>query len=147
MGPSGVHVVTAAPDPGPPASGSSVVVHARLAADLVAALLPPRYRDRVRPVLCRTDRAEVADLVDGILVTSPAPLEHILRSSPVVLSTSEVDEIARRLVTGLEPFPVTLVAERRARRWLWAVLAGALATVSGAAGAAAQGLVPLPPGW
>lgn len=48
--------------------------------------LPPRYRGHVRPVLCRTDDHPSAESVDGVLVTTRETLEHILRSSPVVLS-------------------------------------------------------------
>lgn len=100
--PSGVHVVTAVPTVPPP----DVLGSGRAAADVVTALLPQRYRDRVRPVLCRMESEPMAELVDGVLVTTPDTLEHIVRSSPVVLSTSEVNDVALRLDARLEPFPV-----------------------------------------
>ena len=62
------------------------------AAGVVASLLPQRYREQVRPVLCRVDDVAMAELVDDVLVTSPTTLEHIVASSPPVLSTSEVNE-------------------------------------------------------
>lgn len=144
--PSGIHVVTSLTGDDAPQPASPEALRARAAAEAVASLLPPRYRGRVRAILCRTDGAEVADLVGEVLVTSSVPLEHILRSSPVVLSTSEINEVGMRLGARLEPFPVPQVRERRRRGWWRAVLAlGAL----GAAGAAtvAQDLVPLVLPW
>lgn len=85
-------------------------------ADAVGALLPARYRSRVRPVLCFREAEPVADLVDGVLVTSSMALEHILRSSPVVFSTSEVAELFTRLKTGLVQVPAV---PSRPRPW-WA---------------------------
>ena len=123
--PSGVHVVTSVPRAGTPRPGDQVVVHARAAAEVVAALLPARYRDRVRPVLRRTDEEQVVDLVEDVLVASVTPLEHILRASAVVLSTSEVNEVAHRLGAALEPFPVPVEPARRGRRRaLFAAAAG-----------------------
>lgn len=129
--PSGIHVVTTVPasrsgdgraghPAGAPAGHASdaaaaLVPAGRAAADVIAALLPVRYRARVRPVLCRTDHEAMADLVDGVLVTTPTTLEHIVRSSPVVLSTSEINDVAHRLDARLEPFPIGPV--RRRRRW------------------------------
>jgi hypothetical protein len=91
------------------------VTAAGAAAEVVAALLPPRYRGRVRAVLCRTDDAPVAQDVDGVLVTTLDTLKHVVSFSPVVLSTSEVNEIALRLSSHLEPCPV--VPTQRGRRW------------------------------
>jgi len=115
--PSGIHVVTFVADGATPLPGSPVVDRARAAADVVATLLPPRYRDRVQPVLCRTDPAEVVSLVEDILVTSPGPFEHILRSSRLVLSTSEVNEIGLRLGALLEAYPLSPVDRDRHRAW------------------------------
>jgi hypothetical protein len=101
--PSGIHVVTSVPA----GSDRFLVSRSKVAADLVASLLPERYRGRVRPVLCRLDDVALADLVNDVLVTTATTLEHIVRSSPVVLSTSEVEEVAQRLDARLEPFPMT----------------------------------------
>jgi hypothetical protein len=123
---SGIHVVTSVP------SGSDrfLVSRSRVAADLVASLLPERYRGRVHPVLCRVDDVAMADLVNDVLVTTAGTLEHIVRSSPVVLSTSEVNEVALRLDARLEPFPMT--PKPRQRRWTWrrALVAGVAAAAS-----------------
>ena len=133
---SGVHVVTslqAAEDPSTDAVlAARVVALSRSAADVVSSLLPPRYRGRVRPVLCSTDDVGMAELVDGVLVTSPTTFEHIVRSSPVVLSTSEINEVALRLDARLEPFP--LPSPKQAGRWnrRRTVLAGLVATAAGA---------------
>lgn len=107
---SGVHVVTSIP------AGDYVPVAAgHAAADVVSSLLPQRYRDRVRPVLCRRVDEPMADLVDDVLVTTAETLEHIVRSSPVVLSTSEINDVALRLDARFEPFPVA--PEVRRARW------------------------------
>lgn len=82
---------------------------------MIAALLPARYRGRVLPVLrCRHDET-VAHPARGVIVASPLTLEHILRASPVVLSTSEADEVAACLGSTLEAFPIELTQERK--RW------------------------------
>ncbi|HEX6877826.1 MAG TPA: hypothetical protein VF165_19355 [Nocardioidaceae bacterium] len=149
--PSGIHVVTslAAPAVGavdeiaPP----SVVAAGHTAADLVAAVLPRRYRNRVRPVVCRLDEVAMAELVDDVLVTSPSTLEHIVAASPVVLSTSEVNDVALRLAARLEAFPVPTPARRR--RWdrrhstAVALVAGSVAA-AGVALAERVGALPLP---
>jgi hypothetical protein len=135
--PSGVHVVTTLPPvarTGEPVVEPAVLARGRAAAAVVAALLPPRYRDRVRPVLCVADDVAVAELVDDVLVTSPSTLEHIVRSSPVVLSTSEVNDVALRLDARLERFPLAHARTRPRWRRGAAVLVSALAA-SGAAAA------------
>lgn len=140
--PSGVHVVTTLPVD----ADRFLVSRSRLAAELVAALLPERYRARVRPVLCREDDVAVADLVQDVLVTSATTLEHIVRSSPVVLSTSEINEVALRLDARLEPFPVAQVT--RPRRWSRRHSIAALAAIASAAAAGVLtqevGSLPLP---
>ena len=132
VAPSGVHVVTSAEattpagrsmsrtaaDSGgrrPPVVGAAELAATRAAADVVTALMPERYRGRVRPVLCCPDDVAVAEHHDGVLVASPDTLQHIVASSPVVLSTSEVNEITLRLGAHLEPYPV--VPRQRAGRW------------------------------
>lgn len=130
--PSGAHVVTvlpAAEDGGPDAV---LVAVGHTAADVVRSLLPARYGDRVRPVLCLDVAEPVADLVDGVLVTTGETLEHIVRSSPVVLSTSEAHDVALRLEAGLvaAPQPVHRPTGRRARRG--ALVAAVVAAVAAA---------------
>jgi hypothetical protein len=126
---SGIHVVTTVPAVADGRVADPAEVAAGLAtADLAASLLPARYRARVRPVLCRTDAAPMAELVEGVLVTSPSTLEHVLRSSPVVLSTSEINEVALRLDAALEPFPMgdcgaPRPGRRRALLARWAAVA------------------------
>jgi len=83
-------------------------------AHAVSALLPSRYRARVRPVLCFREAEPVADLVGGVLVTSSMALEHIARSSPVVFSTCEVAELFTCLQAGLAQVPPL---PARPRRW------------------------------
>ncbi len=145
---SGIHVVTAlrGEDPSTDAVlASRVVSLSRSAADVVSALLPQRYRGRVRPVLCSTDDVGMAELVDNVLLTSPTTLEHIVRYSPVVLSTSEINEVALRLDARLEPFP--LPAPKMPSRWNRprAVLAALLAAAgAGAVIAEQMGAVRLP---
>lgn len=147
--PAGVHVVTALlPDAGGGSIASPATIAAsHAAADLVAALLPPRYRDRVRPVLCSTDEVARAELVGDVLVTSPSTLEHILVSAPPVLSTSEVNDVGLRLDARLEPFP--LPGPPRRRRWrrrhtLVTTLAAACSAVAAAVLAQETGGFPLP---
>lgn len=147
--PSGIHVVTSVPAPsgdGTPAVG--VLAAGRAASDVVAGLLPERYRDRVRPVLCRTDAAPMAELLDGVLVTTPSTLEHVVRASPARLSTSEVGDVVRRLEAGLEPFPVEQPPD--ACPWRGRAVAGALAAAAAAVAAvvgAVVGVEGLPLPW
>lgn len=142
VAPSGVFVVsTAATCPGTPAASPGTaaaapgeMTAAGAPADVVATVLPARYRGRVRAVLCRTDGAAVAEDVDGVLVTTLDTLTHVVSRSPVVLSTSELDEIALRLSSHLEPWPVAAAQPRR--RWrrrhgrAFLGLAGTTATVA-----------------
>lgn len=149
--PSGIHVVTSLPAgigaSGGPVADPAFVVAGQAAAEVVAALLPQRYRGRVRPVLCRVDEVAMAELVGGVLVTSATTLEHIVSSSPVVLSTSEVNDVALRLDARLEPFPITHAQKRRPWR-RYGLVGGLVATVSAAAGAVLLtqevGALPLP---
>lgn len=163
MAPSGVFVVsTAAPSPttrpstspstspvtaiGAPGVAPGEVTAAQAAAEVVSALLPPRYRGRVRAVLCRTDDAPVAEDVDGVLVTTLDTLKHVVSFSPVLLSTSEVNEIALRLSSHLEPCPV--VPTQRGRRWRRRHTLAALGLVGlPTAAAALAWLELLPPSW
>jgi hypothetical protein len=99
------------------------------AGGLVAALVPARYRAHVRGVLTRSDEAG-ADVVDGVLVTSPDTLEHVVQHAPVVLSTSEVNEVALRLSALTEPFPEASAVPARGR---WRRRAAVLGTLAAAA--------------
>jgi hypothetical protein len=146
--PSGVHVLTTLPAPlrpGEPEVDPRILAAGRSAAEAVAALLPPRYRDRVRPVLCVPDDVALAELVEDVLVTSRITLEHIVGSSPVVLSTSEVNDVALRLDARLEPYPVAHVRSRPRWRRRAAVLVASVAAASGAGAVAlAHGSITLP---
>lgn len=147
--PSGVHVVTAA-TAGRVASNPATVTACREAAGAVAELLPPRYREKVRPVLRVVGDVAVADLTGDVIVTSETTLDHILRSSPVVLSTSEVNAVAARLEAQLEPYHVVPAAQRgRWRRRVLLLAAGLTAAAAAAASVVAlvPGLPELPPRW
>ncbi|HEX6248287.1 MAG TPA: hypothetical protein VFZ64_10485 [Nocardioidaceae bacterium] len=115
--PSGIHVVTSVPA-ALPGSDPGLVAVARTAADVVAALLPQRYRRWVRAVLSDSSAEPLAEMLEDVLVTTPDTLEHIVRSSPVRLSTSEVHDVVLRLEARLEPFPVVpaVASARRSRR-------------------------------
>lgn len=142
--PSGVHVVTVLPaaDQGGPDAVLVTVGHT--AADVVRSLLPPRYRDRVRPVLCVTAAEPVADLVDGVLVTTAETLEHIVGSSPVVLSTSEAHEVAGRLEAGLVAAPGTTPGPAGGRPRRSGLLLAAAAVAAAAAVLAERVVLALP---
>ncbi len=109
VGPSGVHVVLrhgARRDEdavGPDGLPVPDVTTAARAAVAVAALLPERYRARVRPELCLDDAGDVGTRSGPVLIASAHVLEHTWRHGPRVLSTSEILEIGRRLDVGLEP--------------------------------------------
>ena len=134
VGPSGVYVVQYQSSEGHQVTAPGLVLHHAEAsleaavtepsesAQAVGALLPSRYRSRVRPVLCFREAEPVADLVGGVLVTSSMALEHILRSSPVVFSTSEVAELFACLKARLEQVPAA-PSRPRQRRALGRMLA------------------------
>lgn len=126
VGPSGIHVVSSLPE----GADRFLVSRSKVAAELVASALPERYRGRVRPVLCRVDDVEIADLVGDVLVTTVSTLEHIVRSSPAVLSTSEVNEVALRLGVCLEPFPVLHRSEEPRWNRRRGIFAGLVAAAS-----------------
>lgn len=134
IGPSGIHVIGYRTHE-PVEAGDAVLRDRREAARAVAALLPERYRSRTLPVLCFHEEVPVSTTLDEVLVTSAMTYDHVRRSSPVVLSTSEVNEVAGLLEARLEPYPVVPVQARR--RPLWrrpALVAAALLTVAGGAG-------------
>jgi hypothetical protein len=149
VSPSGVHVVTSLPVGSAPTASvdAGAVSTAKAAADVVTALLPQRYRGRVRPVLSRLDEVAMAEIVDDVLITAPSTLEHIVACSPVVLSTSEVNDVALRLDARLEPFPIAHAQTRRRwRRRHSLLLALGAAASSAAVVVLTQGVggVPLP---
>lgn len=136
VGPSGIHVVTTVPAAGAPGASlvdRALVAGARATADVVASLLPARYHPRVRAVLVLTGAEPLAEHIGDVLVTTSQTLEHIMRSSLVVLSTSEVHDVGLRLAAGLEAYPVEAPVRRtlRSRRRTLLVAAGA-ATCAGA---------------
>lgn len=109
-------------------------------AAVVGALLPSRYQQRVRPVLCLQGGQELAEEVTGVMVTSPFTLEHILRSSPPVLSTSEVAEVSSLLRSRLEQLPPPDAG--LTRRW-YRTRVAAVTTAVAAAAASIAGAVAL----
>jgi hypothetical protein len=125
VGPSGIHVIGYL-SPTHPADEVAVGPLAE-AARAVGDVLPERYRSRVDALVCFRNEEPMAEAVDGVTVTSFRALQHILRGSPVVLSTCEVTEIAGRLAARLQPFPVAPVVPRKRRTLLHAALAGAAA--------------------
>lgn len=135
--PSGLYVVTGGED------APEVLASARRASEVVADLLPDRYRRHVRPVLCRTDGAPVAETSAGVLVTSDETFDHVSRSSPVVLSTSEIRVLERLIDAGLEDYPGDPEEESSGRVLLFLVSA-TFGAAAAAAGLVAAGAVPLP---
>lgn len=117
VGPSGVYVIGYVASDGVAITSETTGGHATGAGG-VAGLLPERYRSKIRPALCFRGNEPVADLVAEVMVASSSTLAHILRSSPVVLSTSEVAEVWKLLDSRLEPFPLPQVRSRRWVAWL-----------------------------
>jgi hypothetical protein len=147
VAPSGIYVVsTAAREvpkqrvPGEHGVGAAPteLERARAARRLIGALVQPRYRTRVRAVLCRPGETSAAEHA-GVLVTSPETLEHVVQHAAVVLSTSEVHEVGMRLAALTEPFPTATPARPR-RRWVRRLTAGGAAVAASCGGflAAAQ---------
>lgn len=153
LAPSGIYVIatTARQVPRQRGAGETAAAQVadldrvRAATQVVSALLQPRYRARVRSVLCRPE-ALAADEVGGVLVTSPDTLEHVVQHAPVVLSTSEVHEAALRLSALTEPFPVERPVTPRPRWRLRAFLAGLVVAASAATVAVLEqeGIVSVP---
>jgi hypothetical protein len=137
VGPSGVYVIGYLPVAGRRGLGDAPRTTVVDWADTVAAvgaLLPPRYRERVRPVLCSRSDDPLADQVQGVLVTSYLALGHILRSSRVQLSTSEIAEVSALLRARLKPWQEEHApAPKRSvlRRWLVGAAAAAAAVAAG----------------
>jgi hypothetical protein len=130
VGPSGVHVLLHQ-EQSAGVRGSlraeEIVTRSRDAADAVGVLLPSRYRDALRPVVCLCGTNDIGEVVDGVRLASPEPLRFALRHQPRVLSTSEVAEVSARLRLALTPYPAPAAppAVRSLRRlWLRAAAAG-----------------------
>lgn len=150
VGPSGVHVIkyrsansghAATKGIGPHGAGRSLdaaVMESSEAAHAVGGLLPARYRSTVRPVMCFREDEPVADLVGNVMVTSRLALEHIVRASPIVLSTGEVAEVWASLDARLEAVPALPAPALRSWALFWKSLAVA-ATAAAAAGVVAFG--------
>ena len=147
VGPSGIHVVTTVPAGPSAAVDRGLVAGARATAEVVADLLPSRYRPRVRAVLVLTGAEPLAEHVDEVLVTTAATLEHILRSSLVVLSTSEVHDVGLRLDARLEAFPVAVPQQRSRRRHRRTLLVSAGAAACAGAVVLLEWTGTLPPPW
>lgn len=124
VGPSGIYVIGYLPsEPDRPAAATTgCELHAVYdvgaaacveQAGTIRGLLLARYRDRVRPVLCLGGNDGRAEEVRGVLVASLATLEHIVRSSPPILSTSEVAQVGSALQARLEQVPVLPGPSRR----------------------------------
>lgn len=123
VGPSGIYVIwylASEPDrPGATKGRGGQRTHDVAAAacaeyiDIISGLLPLRYRDRVRPVLCLGGDDERAEESGGVLVASLGTFEHIVRSSPPVLSTSEVGQAYSSLKARLEQVPPAPDTSRR----------------------------------
>ena len=138
LGPSGIYVIcdlTGGCDgPGATArgAGSRVVDLAAEAcaehAELLGDVLAPRYRHRVRPILCVDDAEERSEVTGGVLVASCETLAHVLRSSPPVLSTSEVAHASSRLEACLEVVPLAPETARRGPRFALRRAAASFAT-------------------
>lgn len=144
VGPSGIYVIRYLPSE--PDTPGATTGHGRQRlhdlgaaacteyADVINDLLPPRYRDRVRPVLCLRGDDERAEEVGGVLVASQSTFEHIVCSSPPVLSTSEVSQAYSSLRASLEQVPP---APDTSRRRLKVALRVAAASVAVAAASVA----------
>lgn len=142
VGPSGVYVIDQRIAP---AAGDLVAT--RESARAVGALLPARYLPRVKPVVCIRDGEPMAEWREDVMVTSMPTLAHIARSSPVVLSTSEVGEVSTWLEARLERLPEEETAA--SRRWPRLALGGAAAAAVAATAAAVlePGLLDAALGW
>lgn len=149
VGPSGIYVVryaqsgtsTPAPTRGGHRVPDDLVTTSAEDAGAVRGLLPLRYRDRVRPVLCLLGTHDVAEEVSGVLVASLDTFEHIVTASRLVLSTSEARAVWSALREDLDDVaPAPAVAARRS----WVVIRAAAATL--AATAALVGALVVDPG-
>lgn len=139
VGPSGIHVICyQAPSGRLPGQPDDETIRACAAgAEDLRSLLPPRYHDRVRPVLCSREDHERADEVDGVLVASLDTFAHIVRSSAIVLSTSEVGRIHAFLRERLEEVPLAPDTSRGRTALVLRVAAAAAAAAAASIGALA----------
>lgn len=140
VGPSGIYVIwylTSEPDRsdarrdrGGPRSQDLGAAACAEYTDVISGLLPPRYRDRVRPVLCLGGDDERAEDSGGVLVASLGTFEHIVRSSPPVLSTSEVGQAYSSLRARLDQVPLVPDTSRRRLRVALRVAAASVAVAA-----------------
>ncbi|HET6625692.1 MAG TPA: nuclease-related domain-containing protein [Nocardioidaceae bacterium] len=136
VGPSGIHVLGYLPAGALPENAVTACADVADSAAALADVLPERYRTRVDALVCLRHDEPVAELVGGVTLTSLLALEHILRESPVVLSTCEVAEVGTRLKATLRPFPLPAPAERKrspVRRTVLAWVGAAALVVAGVA--------------
>lgn len=144
VGPSGIYVVRYLPAeldetgaaPGHDRRGLHGVGAAACVeyADIVTGLLPPRYRDRGRPVLCLRGGVERAEDLDGVQVTTLGALGHIVRSSTPVLSTSEVRQAFALLRANLVDVPLEAGPSRRRLRAALRMAAAPVAVAAASVG-------------
>ena len=144
VGPSGIYVIRYLPSepdrPGATTGRGRQRLHDVGAAacaeyaDAISGLLPPRYRDRVRPVLCLRGDDERAEEAGGVLVASLGTFEHIVRSSPPVLSTSEVGQAYSSLKARLEQVPLAPDTSHRRFRVALRVAAASVAVAAASIG-------------
>jgi len=112
VGPTGVHVVSRQV----PGAGDVCLLRTRdalLAADAVAAALPPRYRPVVDAMLLLDGDDTAGGLVAGVAVASAQVLSEAIRFKPLVLSRSEARVVSSLLRAALYPEP----AAGRSSRW------------------------------
>lgn len=149
VGPSGIYVIcypTSAPDrpDATRALGGERALDAAVATcaehtGVIRDLLPPRYRARVRPVLCLGGDGERAEESGGVLLASLGAFEHIVHSSPPVLSTSEVHQANSCLRSRLEQVPPAPDPSRRRFGTALRVAATSLAVATASTGVAVLG--------
>lgn len=141
VGPSGVHVVvharTGATARDLPSLRSSADA-ASHAGEVVAGLLPTRYRRVVRPLVCACRASDTGTVVAAVPVLAAGACRHTVLHAPRVLSTSEVQRVAHLLEPVLAPGPGAGPTARASRRLLWWSF-GAVTTAAATVSAMAAG--------
>lgn len=125
--PTGIHVAVRPANGGSAGNLTAAIDASVSSAEAVGRLLPDRYRVHVRAVVLE-DHDGAAGGDDRVIVATAETLSHIVRASPVVLSTSELNEIVSRLESRLETLLVENAASRRGLSWGARLLAGSVGT-------------------